>query len=280
MNRFFFSTLFFSLFTMGTTYAQDDAISSINNMSLWELVLSVNWVVLIVLVLLSVAVIALIIFNFFWLRSDNICSQSFEEAATTALKNRNLESLLDICRDHESEACARVLLKTITFAKSNPTIGLVGLKEIAETEASRLAGKIARPSTLVMDLGVLGPLVGLLGTVIGILKSFGNLASDATPMKTMLLAGGVSEALVATAMGLSVGLLGMGFYAYFRQRVAGLIGFFESILTEFVVKTNDCLGTPKNSGTPNPTPSVKPATLPSTKEKELDASKDTDVKKD
>jgi len=246
MTRLFFTSLFFSFFSMGTALAQDEAIASINNMSLWELILSVHWTVLIVLILLSVAVIALIIFNFFWLRSDNICSQPFEKAATSALKKRNLESLLNVCREYESEACARVLLKTISFAKANPNIGLAGLKEVAETEASRLAGKIARPSTLVMDLGVLGPLVGLLGTVIGILKSFGNLASDASPMKTVLLAGGVSEALVATAMGLSVGLLGMGFYAFFRQRVAGLIGFFESILTEFVVKTTDCLAQPKS----------------------------------
>lgn len=253
MNRLLFSTFFFSLFCIGTTYAQDDAIGNINNMSLWELILSVHWTILIVLVLLSVAVIALIIFNFFWLRSDNICSQSFEEAATSALKSRNLEKLLSACRDHDTEACARVLLKTVSFAKANPGVGLAGLKEISETEASRLAGKIARPSTLVMDLGVLGPLVGLLGTVIGILKSFGNLASDATPMKTMLLAGGVSEALVATAMGLSIGLLGMGFYAYFRQRVAGLIGFFESILTEFVVKTTECLSQPKSSSAPTKT---------------------------
>jgi len=246
MNRLFFPLLMFTFLGISTVYAQEGAIDNINNMSLWELILSVHWAVLIVLVLLSIAVILLVIFNFFWLRSDNICSQSFEEAASSALKKRNLESLLDICREHESEACARVLLKTVSFAKANPSVGLAGLKEISETEASRLAGKIARPSTLVMDLGVLGPLVGLLGTVIGILKSFGNLGSDATPMKTMLLAGGVSEALVATAMGLSIGLLGMGFYAYFRQRVAGLIGFFESILTEFVVKTTECLGQPKS----------------------------------
>ncbi|MEM6823094.1 MAG: MotA/TolQ/ExbB proton channel family protein [Verrucomicrobiota bacterium] len=248
-----FFTILFSL--LPSAFAQDEAIESINNMSLWELILSVEWI-LIPLTLLSIAAIALIIFNFFWLKSDNICSKAFEESASIALKNRSLESLIDACRDHDSEACARVLLKTISFAKANPSIGLVGLKEVAETEASRLAGKISQPSTLLMDLGVLGPLVGLLGTVIGILKSFGNLASDATPMKTMLLAGGVSQALVATAMGLSIGLLAMGFYAFFRQKVISLVGFFESILTEFVVRTIECLGNGKN---PQPTPSEGPA---------------------
>jgi len=230
-------------------HAQEEAIENIQNMTLWELILSVEWV-LIPLVLLSIAVIALILFNFFWLKSDNVCSREFEEAASDALKKKNLQSLLDTCRKHESEACARVLLKTVSFAQSNPGINLAGLREIAETEASRLSGKISRPSTLLMDLGVLGPLVGLLGTVIGILKSFGNLASDATPMKTMLLAGGVSQALVATAMGLAIGLLAMGFYAFFRQRVASLVSFFESILTEFVVRTTECLGNPKPATAP------------------------------
>lgn len=250
------TTLHSSLIAQGQT----EAIESINDMSLWDLILSVEWV-LIPLAFLSVAVIALIIFNFFWLKADNICSRQFEQAASVSLKNRDLESLMDVCKDHESEACARVLLKTVAFAESNREIGLAGLKEVAETEASRLAGKISRPSTLLMDLGVLGPLVGLLGTVVGILKSFGNLASDATPMKTMLLAGGVSQALVATAMGLSIGLIAMGFYAFFRQRVAALVGFFESVLTEQVVRTTSCLGSPKPSkGTD---PKLAPATLPS-----------------
>jgi len=254
--------------------AQSEAIESINDMSLWDLILSVEWV-LIPLDLLSVAVIALIIFNFFWLKADNICSREFEQSASVALKNRDLESLLDVCHDHESEACARVLLKTVAFAKANPDIGLAGLKELAETEASRLAGKISRPSTLLMDLGVLGPLVGLLGTVVGILKSFGNLASDATPMKTMLLAGGVSQALVATAMGLSIGLIAMAFYAFFRQRVAALVGFFESVLTEQVVRTTACLGSPKPPK--GNEPKLGPATLPASAS-EKTPQKDSDKK--
>jgi biopolymer transport protein ExbB len=60
-------------------------------------------------------------------------------------------------------------------------------------------------------------------------------------MRTMLLAGGVSQALVATAMGLCIGLTAMIFYAFFRTRVQSLVGQFESILTELMVKTYNCL---------------------------------------
>ena len=69
-----------------------------------------------------------------------------------------------------------------------------------------------------MDVGVLAPMLGLFGTVVGILSAFGHIAQQASPMRTMLLAGGVSQALVSTASGLIVGITAMAFYAYFRGR--------------------------------------------------------------
>ncbi len=50
-------------------------------------------------------------------------------------------------------------------------------------------------------------------------------------MRTMLLAGGVSQALVATAAGLTVGITAMAFYAYFRGRVGHLISVLEGEAT-------------------------------------------------
>jgi biopolymer transport protein ExbB len=71
-------------------------------------------------------------------------------------------------------------------------------------------------------------MLGLLGTVVGILRSFGSIAMEASPMRTMLLAGGVSQALVSTAAGLVVGIGAMAFYSYFRGRVQNLISLLES----------------------------------------------------
>lgn len=224
-----------------------------SNLTVMEMVLSVGWV-LVPLALLSILVITLIVFNIFWLRTSNICTTGFMDEARALLKDRKLEPLQSLCKDNQSLLCARVLTRVISFARSNPGVSIEGLSEVAEAEAGRLAGRINQPNLLLMDFGVLGPLVGLLGTVIGILRSFGHIASDATPMKTMLLAGGVSQALVATALGLGVGLLAMFFYALFRPRVQYLVHFFENSLTELMVKTHECLaaGKPAGPGTSSP----------------------------
>jgi biopolymer transport protein ExbB len=70
-------------------------------------------------------------------------------------------------------------------------------------------------------------MVGLLGTVFGMIHAFNAVALDLTKAKPMLLAAGVGEALVATAAGLIVGIPTMAFYAYFRNRSARLIAGLE-----------------------------------------------------
>lgn len=239
MRRPFF---FLALFLLPSlALAQDTAAATApEEMTLWQLLQSVGWV-LAPLVVLSSAVLALIVFNFFWIRNKNIASKHFLSMAEDALRKRDLEALLQDC-DDTKEAVARVLGKTVRFAKANPAADLEQLKQIAEAEGSHEAARVNQPNALLMDLGVMAPMVGLLGTAIGILRSFGNLASDTTPMKTMILAGGVSQALVATAIGLTIGLTAMFFYAWFRFRVASVVAYFDRVLTPLLVQTSICLG--------------------------------------
>ena len=71
-------------------------------------------------------------------------------------------------------------------------------------------------------------MVGLLGTVLGMLRAFNAVALDIAKAKPMILAAGVSQALVTTAAGLMVGIPAMIFYAWFRGRSARLIGLLET----------------------------------------------------
>jgi biopolymer transport protein ExbB len=77
-------------------------------------------------------------------------------------------------------------------------------------------------------------MLGLLGTVVGIINSFGLLAGNTTQPRAVLLAGGVSQALVATAAGLIVGIAAMAFYSLFRGKVSSMISDLEAATTHIV----------------------------------------------
>ncbi len=82
--------------------------------------------------------------------------------------------------------------------------------------SSAISGRSARCSTL-------GPLLGLLGTVVGIIQSFDALGGRVGPARGEALAHGISLALVATAFGLAVAIVSVAFYYYFLNRVDVLV---------------------------------------------------------
>ena len=117
----------------------------------------------------------------------------------------------------------------LDFAAKNPGAPFEVVREIAQTEGSTQAASIQNRITYLADIAVLSPMVGLLGTVFGIIQSFGVLANAATTQasRPVLLAQGVSEALVATGTGLVIGIISMAFYGIFRNKVQSLLSELE-----------------------------------------------------
>ena len=72
-------------------------------------------------------------------------------------------------------------------------------------------------------MSTLGPLLGLLGTVVGIIQSFDALGGRVGPARGEALAHGISLALVATAFGLAIAIVSVAFYYFFLNRVDLLV---------------------------------------------------------
>jgi biopolymer transport protein ExbB len=194
--------------------------------NLWKLVRSGGWA-MIPLGVLSVLTVMLVLVYLFTLRRGSILTPHYMNTADVLLKKRDYLGLLAISSRH-SEAVARVVQRTLDFATKNPNATYETVREIAETEGSAQAASLQHRTTYLADIGMLSPMIGLLGTVIGIINSFGVLASGNTSQsRDVLLAAGVSEALVATASGLILGIIAMAFYSLFRNRVQSLISDLE-----------------------------------------------------
>jgi biopolymer transport protein ExbB len=195
--------------------------------SLWKLIQSGGWT-MVALGVMSVVTFMLVLVFLFTLRRSAVLTPHYMNTADVLLKKKDYLGLLAISSRH-SEAVARVVQRTLDFATKNPNASYEVIRSIAESEGSAQAASLQHRPTYLADVGMLSPMVGLLGTVVGIIRSFGVLASGQAGggSREDLLAAGVSEALVATASGLVLGIIAFAFFSHFRNKVQGLISDLE-----------------------------------------------------
>ena len=131
---------------------------------------------------MSVVTLMLVIVYMITLRRGAIASASFMNTADVLLKKRDYHGLLAIANRH-GEMAARIVQRTLDFATRNPKASYSTIREIAQTEGSTLAASLQYRIVYLADIAMLSPMVGLLGTVLGIITSFGTISREA-PVQT------------------------------------------------------------------------------------------------
>ena len=128
--------------------------------------------------------------------------------------------------------------------------GTLTSEELADLGAERRfeeMEQLKRPLWILGTVASSAPFVGLFGTVIGIIKAFHNMASLGSG-GFAVVAGGISEALVATALGLGVAIIALIFYNYFQVRLDRI----ESALTIGTARLVEALRTAGSGTTRKP----------------------------
>jgi biopolymer transport protein ExbB len=200
--------------------------------SLWQVVLS-GGPVMIPLGILSVIAVMLVLIYLFTLRRGAVVTKRYMATADALLRKRDYLGLLAISNRHR-EAVARIMQRTLDFVTQHPEATFTQAREIAETEGTRQAAALNQRIAYLADIGTIAPMLGLFGTVLGMIKSFSVVASDIVASRPIMLAEGVSEALVTTATGLVIGIPAMAAYAFFRGRVQSLIAELEAASTQLM----------------------------------------------
>ncbi len=138
-------------------------------------------------------------------------------------------------------------------------LGRDAMKESIEGAASQVIHALERYLNTLGSIASITPLLGLLGTVIGMIKVFRVIKLDGIA-DPGLLAGGISEALITTAAGLSVAIPTLFFYRFFRSRVDALVVGMEEEALKLIaffyadknLSINKKSSTYKESSTSNP----------------------------
>ena len=177
---------------------------------------------------LSLLAIALLFFYVLSMRQGTLYPRSFIMEAQDAAEDGDVEGLRDLCLNNGSCA-AKIISAALEQCEDGHIADHVVLRDAMEDEGGRQAGLLWQRLQYLMDIAVIAPMVGLLGTVWGMMVSFSGLESGVSMInKADTLANGVSQAMYTTFGGLIVGIFAMAMYDLMRGRLNKLIGGMES----------------------------------------------------
>ena len=199
-------------------------------MNLWDMVVMGGWL-MIPIFILSVIIIYIACERFWLIHKTGLTDVPFMEKIQETLKTGNTRAALEEC-EKEGSPLAHTIAKGIKISNEDPQEIRQAMEDTANYEVANLERGLP---TLATCAGT-APMIGFLGTVVGMMKTFFEIANgDFSGGKQRIdMAGGVAEALITTAGGLMLGIPAILAYVYFRSRVHKRVGDLEAAVTHSV----------------------------------------------
>jgi biopolymer transport protein ExbB len=183
---------------------------------------------------LSVWALALILYFLVVLRRRHVVPEPFRKELLNTLKAGNLEDARRMC-SFRGGAFSAVILAALEHVKNVPDADAILLRDAVEAEGARQSESMDGQTQFLMDIAVVAPMIGLLGTVFGMMLAFNAVSGQIAVVRPTALVAGVNKAMLTTAFGLIVGIPSMMCYAYFRRRATKLIALLEVSASEMLM---------------------------------------------
>jgi biopolymer transport protein ExbB len=166
------------------------------------------------IILLSLCGMALVVDAFMRLKEPLLVPQNLAEQVHDLAGKGRFEEILSLCKTHDS-----MLARVIAGGLADGKLGIDAVREGLEQAGTREVTQLRQRNGYIGLIASVAPLLGLLGTVTGMITSFRILGEAQGSARPDELALGISTALVTTCMGLIVAVPLMFFFAYFRNRI-------------------------------------------------------------
>jgi len=200
-------------------------------MSLWQ-TFSAGGPVMWPILLCSIFALAIIIEKFWHMHKIKIDTQEFLGSVLDKMKRHQVKEALEICEKTKSPISHILKAGILKYDRPRPQI-----KEAIEDASLYEIPKLEKNLPMLATIAHISPLLGLLGTVTGMVRCFQTIQAKATafhPVSPGDLAGGIWEALLTTVAGLIVAIPTFIAYNYLVNRVNGFILEMEKASTELV----------------------------------------------
>jgi biopolymer transport protein ExbB len=184
--------------------------------TLWWIIHTSGWIGAVLLVI-SVYFLAVVVQMFLELREQVLVPPGLVEECNSLLAKRDFNGIYKTAKENGSETG-----ELIAAGMAAMQGGLSDAREAIDRTGEVLTVEMEKKISMLAVIGSLGPMIGLLGTLKGMIASFGAIATGGTQLKAQEVAGGISEALLITFEGVALSVPAIYFFAVFKNRVASL----------------------------------------------------------
>ena len=188
-----------------------------------------------IFLLLSFTLVALFVMNLITSARSKVCPVHLVEDFEGMLDNKQYQDAYELAKEHES-VLGSVLSAGLSKLSAGYPQAIEAMQEIGEEENMKLEHRLSYMALI----GTISPMVGLFGTVHGMISAFQVIATGGSTPEASELAGGISTALFTTLLGLAIAIPAIAVYNILKNRVArlmlevgilseGLMGRFEGV---------------------------------------------------
>ncbi len=170
-----------------------------------------------VFLLISFGLVSLIVMGFLQLRPSAMIPGEMVEEFNAHLDAKEWQQAYELASE-DGSYLGQVLAAGISKVSNGYTQAVEAMRDAAANESMRLEHQLS----YVGLIGALAPMIGLLGTVWGMVKSFMEIAASTTAPKPAKLAEGISTALITTLIGLVIAIVAVAVFAFFKNRLQSL----------------------------------------------------------
>jgi biopolymer transport protein ExbB len=197
-------------------------------LSIYELAMKGGWIMGI-LIILSIIAVYIFIERFIMIRKASRQERNFMNNIRDFMHNGRLDSALALCRNNDSPIARMIEKGLLRVGRPLNDIN-TAIENVGKLEVSRLEKNIAGLATIAGA----APMLGFLGTVIGMIIAFYDMSMAGNNIDIALLSTGIYQAMVTTVGGLIVGIIAYVLYNILVARIEKLVFLLEARTSEFM----------------------------------------------
>ena len=205
-----------------------EVVEAANEMNLWDMATKGGWI-MIVLALLSVLCVYIFVERILVIRKASKVDPVFMDRIHDYVKTDELKSAINYCRVTNTPAAN--IIETALERIDRPASEVqAALENAGNLEVAKLEKGLSVMATISSG----APMIGFLGTVLGMVRAFWEMANAGNNIDITLLSSGIYEAMITTVGGLVVGIVAMFAYNYLVSRVNDVANVFEAQTLSFM----------------------------------------------